>query len=87
MVFFGALSQLRDSGNRDRTWSREETKQFRKTFSDLNLHYTNPPKGHYTDEIIAGDNCNVMDEMLRNGMKGKYSVYVFSKSETKSYLN
>jgi hypothetical protein len=44
----------------------------------LNLPWENPPKGQYDNQIIAGDNCKVMAEMLKHGMAGKYSAVVTS---------
>jgi DNA modification methylase len=75
---YGALSNLKDMDNRDRTGSREETKQYRKGFADQNLQYNNPPVGQYENQIISGDNHLVMQDMLNHNMEGKYSAIITS---------
>jgi DNA modification methylase len=83
---YGTLATLKDADNRDRTQNREETRQYRKAFADLQLPYDNPPQGTYENSIIAGDNCSVMEEMLANGMAGKYDAIITSPPYNASFF-
>jgi len=61
-----------------RNESRNKTKASRKKIADRNARYTNPEAGNYHNQIICGDNKDVMEEMLKCGMAGKYTAIVTS---------
>lgn len=81
-----ALTVLRDSIDSDRTTKREMTRSYRKAFAKLDLPYKNPPKGHYKNEIIAGNNLDVLPEMLKYGMAGKYDIILTSPPYNRGFI-
>ena len=82
----GALSTLKSPDTKDRDQRRTETRKFREAFADLELPFTNPPIGKYENEIIAGDNCNVMAEMIKHGMAGKIAATVASPNYNSGFF-
>ncbi|MHB9070247.1 MAG: DNA methyltransferase [Sedimentisphaerales bacterium] len=69
---------LANSKNYHRTKTREATRNFRLEFADKKSNFKNPENGDYIGKIIAGDNCTVMKEMIKNGMSNKYSGIISS---------
>ncbi|AQT70073.1 Modification methylase DpnIIB [Anaerohalosphaera lusitana] len=75
---FEALSYLKEETNKNRTKTRQATKEYRRAYADMDLDYDNPPAGQYENKVIAGHNCQVMQEMLNHGMMAKYSAVLGS---------
>lgn len=68
-----------------RTKSREETRRKRRQFADKNSNYKNPKVGNYINQVISGDNCTVMKEMIKHGMKNQYGEIITSPPYSASF--
>lgn len=71
--------------NHHDTITRKRTKNYRKKFADKKSDFKNPKKGNYENQVIAGDNYDVMKEMLKQGMKNQYSGVVTSPPYNASF--
>lgn len=60
--------------NKRRTVTREARKQRIRKEANKRTKYKNPPKGNYVDEVWCGDNLVVMEQMINDGMGGKYAI-------------
>jgi DNA modification methylase len=79
-----AYKVLANHKNQYRDKRRSETKKFRKLFADKPSKYVNSRIG-YINQVLAGDNFLVMNEMLRHGMKGKYTAIICSPGYNSSF--
>lgn len=73
-----AYKALTNFNNQNRDVQRTAVKKSRKEFADKPFTYINPKIGQYTNQVIAGDNYDVMQDMLHHGMEGKYSAVICS---------